>query len=186
MVYEIPFFLAIADEEEFRIFEIAHLEGFEEIVVTLVYMEVGDADDDEIIRVDTEGLPEIRIGSDGIEIFDVDTVRDDSYFFWLHADVFDIEIFDSLGVGEVAIDERFGRPFKYASDEIFRMVVSSAEEWNDRHLAYSEEKSAEYVGMEEVGDDDISILFSDESSKAENAGDIEYTSAGDGFDGDAC
>ncbi len=35
------------------------------------------------------------------------------------------------------------------------MVVSSAEEWDDRSVFYSQENPAEHVGMEEVGDDDV-------------------------------
>lgn len=105
LMKEIFFFITIADDEKFRIFEIAHLEGFEEIVMAFVYMEVGDADDDEVGRSDAEGLPEIRIRSDGIEIFYVDTVRNDSYFFRMHPDVLDIEIFHGNGVGEILIDE---------------------------------------------------------------------------------
>lgn len=155
LMKEIFFFIAITDEEEFRIFEIALLEGVEEIVMPFIYMEVGDADDDKIIRRDAEGFPEFRIRRDGTEIFYVDTVRDDSYFFWAHPDVFDVEIFHGDGVGEILIDQWFGNPFEDARDEVFRMVVSGAEEWNDRCLSYSEKKSAEHVGMEEVGDDDV-------------------------------
>jgi len=172
--------------------------------MAFVYMEVGDADDDEIIRVDTEGFPEFRIGRDGVEISDVDAIRDDSNFFRMHADVFDIEIFHGDGVGEILIDEGSSHPFEDACDEIFRMVVGRTEEGDDGDLfgcgdwiassktprkdggEGSEEKAAEHIGMEEVGDDDIRTLTTDELSEAKDTRNIEYAGAGDGFDGDTC
>lgn len=66
------------------------------------------------------------------------------------------------------------------------MVVSSAEEWDDRSVFYSQENPTEHVGMEEVGDDDIRILATNELSETKNTRNIEYTGAGDSFDGDAC
>lgn len=161
-------------------------EGFEEIAMAFIYMKVGDADDDEIIRVDTEGFPEFGIRRDGIKVFDVDTIRDDSNFFRMHTDVFDIEIFDSLGVGEVATYEWLGRPFEDACDEIFRMIVGRAEEGDDWNIFYSQENLAEHIGMEEIGDDDIRTLAKDELSEAKDTRNIEYAGTGGGFDGDAC
>lgn len=147
-------------------------EGFEEIAMTFVYMEIGDADDDEVGRSDAEGLPEIRIRGDGVEIFDVDTIWNGSDFFRRYADAFDIEIFDCLGISEIAIDQWSGHPLEDTGDEIFRVIVGRAEKGDDGDffemrfldklgMTMREKKAANHVGMKEVSDDDIRRLFDD-------------------------
>lgn len=99
--------------------------------MTLVYVEVGDADDGEIVGRDAERFFKFRIRENGVKIFDIETIGNDGDFFWLNADVFDIKIFDGFGVGEIFFDERFGDPFEDTRNEVFRMVVGSAKKGDD-------------------------------------------------------
>ena len=87
------------------------LKCFEEIAMAFVWVEIGDTDDDEIILINAERFLEFRIWYDGIEIFDINAVRNDSDFFRLYADILHIEIFDGCGVGEIMSDKWFGEPF---------------------------------------------------------------------------
>ena len=158
--------------------------GFEEVAMTLVGMEIGDADDDEIIRLDSERFSQFRIRGDGIEICDVDTVRNDGYFLRLYADIFDIEIFDRFGVGKILIDEWFGEPFNDASNEIFRMIVGGTKEGDDRSILRSKQKPAEHISVKEIGNDNIRIFFPDEFAETENTRNIEKAVAMNRFDCD--
>lgn len=96
----------------------------------------------------------------------VDTVWDDGDFFGCDADMPDIEIFDGFRIGEIAPRERFGQSFEEASDLVAGVIIRCSEEWDDGGLGGAAEGEAtEHVRMEEVGDDDVGILFTNSLSE---------------------
>ena len=101
--------------------------------MAFVRMEIGDADDDEIVGSDAESFPEHWVRLDIVEKIGVYTIRDNGDFFSRNTDLGYIEVFDRFGIREVAGDKTLCHFFQKTRDKIFRVVVGGAEEGDDRH-----------------------------------------------------